>query len=200
MSLRPIFQSGSGNPASRLGRCACFPGAIFSFCLSIAICAHAQVVPAGDEGGVMLSVGAAASGYTLNYGEQRFLGVSAFFDADTRRHLGAEAEVRSLEFHNTNDITATTYLAGARYFRDIGRFQIYAKGMVGFGHANLAFGLGQANSLVVAPGGGVDFILTRRIHLRLADIEYQRWPQAVYESTPAFASVGISSGIRIRVF
>jgi hypothetical protein len=173
---------------------------MLALCMAIAPGAHAQVVPAGDKGGVMLSVGAAASGYTLNYGQQKLLGVSAFFDAETRRHLGAEAEVRSLEFHNTNDITATTYLAGARYFRDFGRFQIYAKGLVGFGHANLAFSLGQANSMVIAPGGGVDFILNRRVHLRLADFEYQRWPQAVYGSTPAFASVGISSGIRFRVF
>ena len=147
----------------------------------------------------MLSAGGTASGYFLNYGEQKLLGVSAFFDADTRRNLGVEAETRWLNFHDSNDINATTYLAGARYYRDLGRFQPYAKGLVGFGHANLTFGLGQANSLVVAPGGGLDFLVNRRIHLRVVDLEYQRWPQAVFGST-SFDSVGISSGIRVRVF
>lgn len=177
-----------------------FTSLTLAACLTAAVTAHAQVVPAGDEGGVMLSVGAAGSGYTLNYGQQKLLGVSAFLDADTRRHLGVEAEARRLQIHNTNGIIATTLLAGPRYFRDFGRFQIYGKGMIGFAHANLTFGLGQANSLVIAPGAGVDFLLKRRIHLRLADFEYQLWPQAVYGSTPAFQSIGISSGIRIRIF
>lgn len=169
-------------------------------CIGIAHPVRAQVVPAADKGGLMLSAGGTVSGYYLNYGEQKLLGVSAFFDAETRRHLSAEAEVRRLQFHNTNDETATSYLAGGRYFRDFGRFQPYAKFLAGFGHANLEFGLAQANSLVIAPGGGVDFRLNRSVCLRLADFEYQRWPQAVYGSTPALSSTGISSGLRIRVF
>jgi len=173
---------------------------LIACCLGMTPIARAQVVPAADQGGLTLSAGGTASGYYLNYGEQKLLGVSAFVDADTRRHLSAEAEVRRLQFHNTNDITATTYLAGGRYFRNVARFQVYAKFLAGFGHANMDFGLAQANSMVIAPGGGVDFLLNRRVHFRLADFEYQRWPQAVYGSTPSFASTGISSGIRIRVF
>jgi len=168
--------------------------------LALCFTAQAQVVPAGDQGGVRLSVGVEASGYSLSYGDQKLLGGAVFFEADTRRHLSAEAEVRTLKFHDTNDISATTYLAGMRYFRDFGRFQPYAKGLAGFGHANMAFSLGQANSLLIAPGGGVDFLLTRHIHLRLADFEYQLWPQTAYGSAPAFQSFGISSGIRFRVF
>ena len=55
-------------------------------------------------------------------------------------------------------------------------------------------------AVVIAPGGGVDFRLNRRIHLRLADFEYQFWPQAAYGTTPAFSSIGVSSGIRVRIF
>jgi hypothetical protein len=196
MIFRSVFRLWSGMPA----RGAICQSLVFSACLGIACTAKCQVVPAADEGGLMLSAGGAASGFYLNYGEQKMLGVVAFIDADTRRHLGIEAETRWLEFHNTNDINATTYLAGVRYFRDFGRLQPYAKCLVGFGHANLAFRLGQANSLVIAPGGGLDFLLNRRIHFRLIDFEYQRWPQGVYDSAPSFASVGISSGIRVRVF
>ena len=195
--FRWLFHVSQG---SRLPHGALLPVMLLAFCFNVAQTARGQVVPAGDEGGLRLSVGVAASGYTLNYGEQKLLGGSVFFEADTRRHLSAEAEVRSLRFHNTKDISATTYLAGARYFRDFGRFQPYAKGLAGFGHANLAFSLGQANSLVIAPGGGVDFILNRQIHLRLSDFEYQLWPQAKFTSAPAFHSIGISSGIRFRVF
>jgi hypothetical protein len=183
-----------------LGRSLPCPAILLAVCLGITLPGRAQVVPAADQGGLNLSAGGTASGYYLNYGEQKLLGVSAFVDVDTRRHLSAEAEVRRLQFHNTNDVTVTTYLAGGRYFRNVGRFQIYAKFLSGFGHADLEFGVAQANSLVIAPGGGVDFLLNHRVHLRLADFEYQRWPQAVYGSTPSLASTGISSGIRIRVF
>jgi hypothetical protein len=169
-------------------------------CLTIASIAQGQVVPAAEGGRPILSAGGATSAYYLNYGEQKLLGFSAFFDADNRSHFAAEAEVRRLEFHQTNDVNATTYLAGVRYYINVGNFQPYAKGLAGFGHANLAFGLGQANSMVIAPGGGLDFFLNRSVHLRLADFEYQRWPQAVYGSIPTFASFGVSSGIRVRVF
>jgi len=50
---------------------------------------------------------------------------------------------------------------------------------------------------VVAPGGGVDYRLNNRIRLRLADLEYQYWPQFTYG---AMTSVGVSTGIRVRIF
>jgi hypothetical protein len=200
MSFKSLVRFWSGMRSFAFGRSLPCQAIVLAFCLGRSLPARAQVVPAADKGGLILSAGGTASGYTLNYGEQKLLGVTVFVDADTRRHVSAEAEVRRLQFHNTNDITATTYLAGVRYFRDAARFQLYAKFLAGIGHANLAFGVAQANSLVIAPGGGLDFRLTRRIHLRMADFEYQLWPQAVYGSTPSFASAGISSGIRIRVF
>ena len=182
------------------GSSAVLPAVFLAIGLAMAHPAQGQVVPSADEGGLLLSAGGTASGYYLNYGEQKLLGASAFVEADTRRHIRVEAEARWLQFHQTNDINARTYLGGASYFRDYGRFQPYAKSLVGFGQANLAFGLGQAKSLVIAPGGGVDFRFTRRIRFRLADFEYQFWPQATYGTTPAFSSVGLSSGIRVRIF
>jgi len=200
MSFQRMFRMGSTNHGAVRDKCIYSPAFLLAVCLSMAPLARAQVVPAADQGGLSLSAGGTASGYYLNYGEQKLLGVTAFVDADTRRNLSAEAEVRQLQFHNTTGITATTYLAGGRYFRNVARFQIYAKFLAGFGHANLEFGLAQANSLVIAPGGGVDFMLNRRVHLRLADFEYQRWPQAVYGPTPSLASTGVSTGIRFRIF
>jgi hypothetical protein len=59
----------------------------------------AQVASSGDAGGYTLSAGATASGYQVQYGEQKLLGVTALVDVDTRRRIGLEAEARWLLFH-----------------------------------------------------------------------------------------------------
>jgi len=75
------------------------------------------------------------------------------------------------------------------------------KGLVGLGQFNYpqynSANLGRDNDLVVAPGGGLDFHLSHRIILRAADFEYQIWPQFHYGS---MSSVGVSTGIRVRIF
>jgi len=159
--------------------------------------ASAQVVPAGDAGGLNVSAGATASGYYVQYGQVKLLGVAGFVDVDTRRHIGIEGEARFLEFHQTADIHAETYVGGPRYRFNIGRFQPYVKGMVGVGEFNFPYDYAHGSYLVIAPGGGVDYRLTRRIHLRLADFEYQYWPQFTYG---AMSSVGVSTGFRVRIF
>jgi hypothetical protein len=158
---------------------------------------NAQVAPAGDEGGVKLSAGATASGYYLQYGERKMLGVTGFVDADTRRRLGIEAETRWLEFHQTADVHVETYSIGPRYHMNFGRFQPYAKGQIGFGKFNFPYNYGQGSYLVATGGGGVDFHLHRRIYLRVADFEYEYWPQFTYG---AMSSFGVSTGIRVRIF
>jgi len=157
----------------------------------------AQVVPAGSSGGITLSAGATGSGFYVQYGESKLLGVTGFADLDTRRRLGVEAEARWLVFHQTADVHATTYAIGPRYHMNIGRFQPYAKALVGIGQFNFPYNYAHGNYLVVAPGGGVDFRMGSRIQLRLADFEYQYWPQFTYG---AMSSVGVSSGIRVRIF
>jgi hypothetical protein len=125
------------------------------------------------------------------------LGITGFADLDTRRRLGIEGEARWLVFHQTADVHATTYLIGPRYHVNMGRFQPYAKALVGIGQFNFPYNYARGNYLVVAPGGGVDYRLSRRIYLRLADVEYQYWPQFDFG---AMTSVGVSSGIRVRIF
>ena len=159
--------------------------------------ASAQVIPTGDGGGFKLSAGATASGYHLQYGDREIVGVSAFADLDTKRRLGIEAEGRWLVFRQTQNVNAATYLGGPRYHLNLGRFQPYAKGLVGIGQFNFPYHYAHGNYLVVAPGGGVDFRLTRRIRLRLADFEYQYWPQFTFGSMTSF---GVSSGLVVRIF
>jgi hypothetical protein len=50
---------------------------------------------------------------------------------------------------------------------------------------------------VVAPGGGTDFRLTRRVRWRVVDFEYQFWPQFQFGM---MSSVGVSTGLRIKIF
>jgi hypothetical protein len=193
-----------GTLGLRLRRSAFCVVALWAVCLGMSLLAHAQAVPAADAGGMRLSAGGAVSGYQLGYGQVKILGASAFVDADTLRHFGFEGEARWLDFHlpanqkgPAADETASTYLAGLRYSRYFGRFQPYAKGLVGIGRFNYPYNLATETDLVVAPGGGVDFRITRRVRWRAVDFEYQLWPQFNYGQ---MSSYGLSSGIRVKIF
>jgi hypothetical protein len=156
-----------------------------------------QVVPAGDEGGFNLTVGATATGSYLQYGERKMLGVGAIADLDTKRRIGIEGEAQWLVFHQTANVHTTTYLIGPRYHMTYGRFQPYVKCLVGLGQFNYPYNYGIDNDFVFEPGAGLDFRVTPRIRIRVADFEYQLWPQFHYGT---LTSYGLSTGIRIRVF
>ena len=165
--------------------------------LGMARPAAAQVTPSADNGSFLMSAGGTASGYFLQYGERKMLGVTAFVDVDTIRHFGFEGEGRWLVFNQTESVTTATYLAGPRVHMSVGKFQPYAKGLVGVGEFNFPYNLAHGGYLVVAPGGGVDYHLNKKVILRLADFEYDYWPQFTFG---AMKSYGISSGIRVRIF
>jgi hypothetical protein len=196
-SLHRFDEMWSSKMGSRPSVHEIFPVILLGVFLALAHGASAQVIPSADAGGLNLSAGVTGSGYELQYGERKMLGVTGFVDLDTRRHLGFEGEARWLVFHQTADVHATTYAIGPRYHLNKGRFQPYAKALVGIGQFNFPYNYATGNYLVVAPGGGVDYRLNNRIRLRLADFEYQYWPQFTYG---AMTSVGVSTGIRVRIF
>lgn len=171
--------------------------AALTICLGTATSAPAQVLPSAVAGGFKLSAGAAASGYYLQYGARKLAGGSAFVDLNTSRRLGIEAEGRWLELHQTEKVHVETYSAGLRYHMDFGRFQPYAKGLIGFGDFNFPFGYATGRYLVVTGGGGLDYRWTHRIQVRVADVEYQDWPQFTFGS---MSSVGVSAGLRVGIF
>jgi hypothetical protein len=159
--------------------------------------ARAQVNPSGNEGGLTISAGALGSGYSLQYGNRKMLAVTTVVDADTRRKLGIEGEGRWIEFHQTAKVHAETYSGGVRYHFDMGRFQPYVKGLVGLGDFNFPYNLATGHYFIVTGGGGLDYRLNARIHIRAVDVEYQDWPQFTYGN---MTSVGVSAGVRVRVF
>jgi hypothetical protein len=180
----------SGFPAAdpgRWNRTAAFAAVVLAICLGAVCTSHSQAVPAGGL----------ASGYNVQYGEVKLLGPAAFVDVDTLRHFGLEGEARWLDFHQTSNIHASTYMAGPRYHREEGRFDPYVKGLVGVGEFNFPYNYATGSYLVVAPGGGVDFRLNHHVWIRVADFEYQIWPQFTYGQMSSF---GVSTGIRMRIF
>lgn len=186
-----LSRAGSGFGAG------CVPGLLLLMALALGRTASAQVLPEGDRGGLNIFAGATASGFSLQYGDRKMLGIAPFVDIDTRRAIGFEGEARWLAFHQTDNVHVTTWLAGPRYHRSIGKYQVYGKGLVGIGEFNFPYNYAYGKYLVIAPGGGVDYSLTRRVRLRLIDGEYQYWPQFTFGP---LSSYGISAGLRIRVF
>lgn len=144
----------------------------------------------------MLSVGGGASGYLVQYGQRKLLGATVWVDANSIRPLGLEGEARWLDWHQQANVHAETYLIGLRYRFHVGRTQPYVKALVGDGHFNFPYNFATGNYLVVAPGGGLDYPLSRRWSAR-ADFEYQYWPEFTFGSMNAG---GGTIGIRYRIF
>lgn len=203
-SFHSLVQAWDGNSGLGLRRDAFLAVVLLAVCVGSGRAAYAQAAPSADAGGMRLSAGGTVSGYELGYGQVKVGGESVFVDADTLRHFGVEGEARWLTLHlpadqkgPAGDETASTYLAGLRYSRYFGRFQPYAKGLVGIGKFNYPYNYATETDLVVAPGGGVDFRITRRIRWRAVDFEYQFWPQFIFGQMSAY---GFSSGIRVKIF
>jgi hypothetical protein len=186
----------SGRPGSRVSLAA-----VFALVISIPglgpRTARAQVAAPGDQGGLSLSVGAMGSGYTLQYGQRKMAGITLFVDADTKRRLGIEVEDRWLGYYQTANVRAETYSIGGRYHFDVGRFQPYAKGLVGIGDFNFPHKYAYGRNLVVTAGGGLEFHWTQRIYVRVVDFEYQDWPQFTFGNMNSF---GVNAGLRVLIF
>lgn len=189
------WQSRSDGARRRIG--ALRAGAILAICACLTGLAAAQVQPQGDKGGLSLSAGATGTGYYVQYGERKMAGITWFVDADTRRRLGIEAEGRWIEYNQSADVHVETYSIGVRYHFNADRFQPYAKGLVGFGDFNFPYNLATGRFLVVTAGGGVDYMLNRRIQIRAADVEYQNWPQFTFGNMTTLSG---SVGLRVRIF
>jgi hypothetical protein len=157
----------------------------------------AQVVPSADAGGIKIWAGGLASAYDVAYGARKLGGITALVDVDTRRGIGIEGEARWLDFHQVDNLHVETYSIGVRYHRNWGKFQPYAKGLIGFGDFNFPYNYATGRYTVATFGGGIDYQWKRRISIRAADFEYQDWPQFTYGAT---STMGISTGVRIRVF
>jgi hypothetical protein len=187
-----------GGPKSHVRLSVLFLAAgLLTGCLALPGPARAQVLPSAMAGGFRISAGATGSGYYVQYGQRQMVGASAFVDIETHRPLGIEGEGRWLEWNQTENVHVETYSAGLRFHHNFGRFQPYAKGLIGFGDFNFPFGYAHGRYLVVTGGGGLDYRWTNRIRFRVADFEYQEWPQFTFGT---MSSYGVSAGVKIGIF
>ncbi|MGA2536781.1 MAG: hypothetical protein ABSF53_12240 [Terracidiphilus sp.] len=174
-----------------------FLASVLAAMLVMSFAAGAQVAPSGDRGGILLTAGATVSGYEIQYGQQKLAGPAAVVDADNRRHLGIEAEARWLQYHETNGQKATTWAAGPRYRFSTGKFTFYGKGLVGIGQFTYPYNYARGTYLLISPGAGVDYRWRGKVSFRVADFEYQYWPEFTFG---AMSTYGLSAGIRYHIF
>jgi opacity protein-like surface antigen len=169
------------------------------------VAARAQVVPSATGPGHSLWVGGAYSNINASFpyaGNQRLWGITGFADYNVKGHIGVEAETNFLRFNSFYGETEDNYLAGGRYLVErFGKFQPYGKFLVGLGKIQYPFSIGSGTYLALAPGGGLNYRLSRRFSLR-AEYEYQMWPgspnftnEPAHELTPN----GFHAGIAYRL-
>lgn len=110
-------------------------------------------------------------------------GGAGWFAFDFAHGMGFAGEVGSVHASDidgtTAGLTITSYLAGPRYSRRLGRlFTPFAQILLGGAHADgdltfVRFGVAKpANSFALAAGGGLDIGLTRHWAVRAAQVDY----------------------------
>jgi hypothetical protein len=165
--------------------------------LTAAVQAGAQNLPAADGPGSYIQVGGNVSLYQIDYGQRDLAGGTVFVDANLYRMIGVEAEARTLRLNEDAGTHETTYLVGPRISLKSSRFRPYAKLLMGRGEFYYPFHYAQGSYFVVAPGGGVDWRITKRLTVRVVDVEFQNWP---WFSFGPLKPYGVSSGLAFRVF
>ena len=128
-----------------------------------------------------------------DYTEHKFYGYAIYADLDFSEHFGIEGEFRKA--HDTTPIigggantpqSQRDIEGGLRYRRTYGSREAikpYAKILYGYGvmqyppyapPASQTISNGSAGYQFIAPGGGLDYVISPHIVLR-ADLEYQMW-------------------------
>ena len=112
-----------------------------------------------------------------DYARSRFNGYGIYADLDFRCHFGAEVEYRFISDGDPapqTNIYERTYQVGGRYSRHYGRFQPFAKVLVGRGVFNYPYGTANLAYNIGTIGGGTDIRILRHVNARV-DYEYQHW-------------------------
>lgn len=121
-----------------------------------------------------------------DYARSRFNGYGIYGDLDFHRGFGVEAEYRFINdgdpFPQTN-VYQRTYQIGARYSRHYGRYQPYAKLLVGRGVQNYPYDVANLAYNIGTLGAGSDIRVTRHFNARV-DYEYQHWFSFSRTGTP----------------
>jgi len=120
--------------------------------------------------------------------------------------IGAEGEAHFLRWNGPTGMSQDSYLGGPRL--RIARYHALhfsGKFLLGIGRIGLAPGqVGAGTYFAYAPGGGIDYRITRRVSTRV-DYEYQVWPgfkglnTGHTGLTPNGLSLGVSYALTDRI-
>lgn len=146
--------------------------------------------------GTSVSIGGGVSAFQADYGRRVLGGGLVFADLQPHWRFGLEAEARYLRLHSAEQGTETNFLAGPRVVVRPGRWQPYAKFLVGDGHINMPFGYAHGDFLALVPGAGLDLALNSAVNLRVCDFEYQLWRDFPYGDLRPY---GVSAGLSVRL-
>ena len=188
---------------------------VLASCIMLSIPLTAQSTHSAEGRGISVAVGASFSTFNPDYGcssnapwacwDGQLMGISPYVSTNAFlfERIGAEAQARFLQWHGPGGLTESSYMAGPRVklFRHK-RVAFSGKFLMGVGHLNISNGFGSGTYFACAPGGLVDYALTRRLFARF-DYEYQFWPKFGSSTgsghgglTPNGLSVGISYALK----
>lgn len=151
--------------------------------------ADGQTAPAARLYSPNFQVGAEFSGFSTDVVKSPppfEYGVGVFADLKVLGPLGIEAEGRTIQFHQYENVRQDILSGGLRYVLDRGplaahRTFVYAKGLGGLGSADFPHGtFGDAYHLThntfttLTLGAGLDYRISHRISIR-GEYEYQYW-------------------------
>ncbi|MFT4112243.1 outer membrane beta-barrel protein [Silvibacterium sp.] len=160
--------------------------------------ACAQVAPSSYGGNQTIAVGGEISGFRLDYGKRDLGGIGIFADADLNNRIGLTGEANWMRLHQFADTHFSTYMGGPRLnFNTRGNWRPYLKVVAGGGLFNFPYNYATGSYFVVAGGGGLDYHIAPRWRVRVADFEYQYWPQFTFGAIHPY---GVSAGLEFQLF
>jgi len=97
----------------------------------------------------------------------RLTGAGAWVDYNWRAHWGVEARARFMNWGSWHGETEQSFLAGPRYtLLNSRKWRPFAAFDLGITQIHYPFSLGDGNSLTLAPRGGVEYKLSRKLEVR----------------------------------
>ena len=138
-----------------------------------AACLLGQALPTASTPGSLLIGG----GYVLanpDYSPATFTGWSVFADADLWKNVGFEAKFNHIVSPARDSISETSYEAGLRGRGQIGPIAPFLELKGGLGSFTYSRSPQNGSYGLLAGGGGVDLLITRKFLLR-GEYDYQRW-------------------------
>lgn len=169
--------------------------------LSLTGQARAQAIPTATTP-ASLEVGAGYSVASPDYGQKNLQGFTGFADLNIGLHWGVEADAHIVDLITPTDIGENSYMIGPRYRFPFGHFNLYAKGMAGYGNFRVLEtqdNQGQYTGYYFAYGlgGGLEYRASEHIVIRAIDVDWQKWPNYAKDGlTPIVYTFGVAYHFR----